>query len=223
MNKAALLAAASIVALCASGASAAGMPEVASSGVVRPLLIPNGAKLLWNQNSDDAGNYVNSQNYSSSFFNYDDQAADDFVIPKGRTWRITEVDVTGRSYSGSGPASSENVIFYSDLKGMPGEPVTNGTFSNLNGTRGPSFELVLPGRGLKLKAGHYWVSVAANADYHPYGQWSWEVSSVQHGDQAMWQNPWGGFGLCEGWETLENCFHQGPDLMFDLRGTSRRD
>ena len=221
MNKAALLAAASIVALCASGASAAGMPEMASSGVVGPLLIPNGAKLLWNQNSNDAGNYVNSQNYSSTFFAYDDQAADDFVIPYSRTWRITEVDVTG--HYNIGPAASENVIFYRDKEGKPGRPVRNGTFSNLNGTGGPNFALVLPGRGLRLRAGHYWVSVVANEEYDPYGQWLWEVSSVQHKDQGTWQNPSGGFSNCTTWGTLESCLDQGPDLMFDLRGTSRRD
>jgi hypothetical protein len=223
MRNTLLLAAVSIIALYAGSATAAGPADENSAGSNHLLLARKNAKLLWNQNSSDAGSFVNSQNYSSTFTAYDDQGADDFVIPKGRAWRITEVDVTGNYYQGSGPASSENVIFYRNKGGKPGKPVRNGTFSDINGTIGPDFALVLPGNGLKLGAGHYWVSVVANEEIDPYGQWGWEVSGMQHEDQGQWQNPSGRYGICPIWGTLENCAGTGPDLMFDLRGSSQRD
>ena len=65
---------------------------------------------LYDQNSNDTGSAINSQNYTSSTFSaYDDQGADDFTIPKGEHWTITEVDVTGQYFNGTGRATSEDV------------------------------------------------------------------------------------------------------------------
>jgi len=75
---------------------------------------------------------------------------------------------------------------------MPGTAVKKGTFNNLDGGAGPDFALRLPGKGLKLKAGTYWVSVIADVNFIVSGQWYWNVNSMQHGNQAMWRNP-GGF------------------------------
>src|SRR5207248_750267 len=132
------------------------------------------------------------------------------------------VDVTGEFDDGSGPATSENVVFYKNKNGMPGDPVTNGTFTNLNGTSGPSFAIVLPGRGIRLKPGRYWVSVIANMDFYAQGLWGWEASTVEQGHPAMWQNPGGGWGICLNWNTIEYCQgSSGPDFMFELKGKSR--
>ena len=38
---------------------------------------------------------VTSQDYDPEFDNYDSFAADDFVVPEGQIWNITEVDVIG--------------------------------------------------------------------------------------------------------------------------------
>lgn len=116
---------------------------------------------------------------------------------------------------------SENVFFYKDMNGVPGALVKNGSFQNLKGTGGPSFTIPLSALGLKLHSGRYWVSVVANVDYIDNGEWGWEVNGVQHGSQAMWQNPNDGFGACPTWGTIETCLGFGPDLMFDLKGTSR--
>lgn len=220
MNRSLLLLGASVLALCAGGAAAAVLPAVSFSGKINPSPILRGAKVLYNQNSNDAGDGINSQNFTGgTSSSYTDQSADDFVIPQGQTWRVTEVDVTGAYFNGSGPATSENVIFYKSKYGMPGVPITNGMFTNLDGTGGPDFAIVLPGRGLKLRAGHYWVSVIANMAFDSRGEWGWEVNSVQRGKQAMWQNPGGGFHVCQTWGTIESCVSSpGPDLMFDLRG-----
>ena len=51
---------------------------------------------------------------------FDSFAADDFVVPAGQTWNITEVDVAGEYSVGGGPAASFNVFFYADCATLPG-------------------------------------------------------------------------------------------------------
>ncbi|HEX4078147.1 MAG TPA: hypothetical protein VHX61_04640 [Rhizomicrobium sp.] len=103
---------------------------------------------------------------------------------------------------------------------MPGAPLKKGTFVNLNGSGGPNFAITFPGKGLKLGAGHYWVSVIANMSFGPNGWWGQYVNSVQHGYQAVWRNEGGCFGICQTWYTLAYV-NRGPDLMFALKGKSR--
>ena len=223
MNRAVLSVTVSVFVLCAGSASGSEHRTIENWGNDSAFSILKGAHVLYNQNSDDAGVSVNSQNYTSGSSRYDDQGADDFVVPKSKNWTITEVDVTGVYYQGSGPATSENVIFYKDKKGIPGDPVAKGTFNGLGGTGGPDFALVLPGKGLTIKPGRYWVSVIANMSFYPEGnQWGWEVNPVRHGKQAMWRNPQGGFGSCTTWGTIERCADSsGPDFMFALRGSAK--
>jgi len=208
MNRIKLFAGASLCALVAAGAAAAG-PPVGSF----PVQAPKPAKVLYNQNSNYAGGGINSQTYEASFSQYDDQGADDFVVPGHATWTITEVDVSGQYYNGSGPATSEDVIFYTDSNGMPGATVA--TFSNVKGTdKNGAFSITLPGKGAKLKKGKYWVSVIANLNYTQGGEWNWDTNSVLHGDPAMWRTQGGQWSAPNG---------AGPDLMFALRGTAKRD
>jgi len=226
MNKALLLTAASVLALAAGAASATQLPARSFMGSFHLLRLPKAAQILYNQNSNATGVAIDSQNFTSnSLSTYDDQGADDFVIPKGIVWTITGVDVSGAYFNGSGPAASENVIFYkSRQNGEPAGPVKHGTFNNLKGRDfDGSFAIKLPRKGLTLAAGTYWVSVIANCSFYGgCGEWGWETASVLHGYRAMWQDP--GNCCCPTWGTLQNCVsnQSGPDFMFDLRGVARR-
>jgi hypothetical protein len=218
------LLATSIIALCAGGVSAAPAARAGSPGGDLPFRVSKNPKFLWNQNSNYAGNGVSSMNWTSCCTSYADQAADDFVIPRGKKWTITEVDVTGAFFTGGGPPESENVFFYKNGNGTPGNPIKMGTYSGLNGSvTSGDFSITLPNGGLTLKAGHYWLSVVANMQASCCGEWGWYANSVQHGNRAVWRNPLGGQSVgCQTWDTIENCFGFGPDLMFDLKGTSKR-
>lgn len=221
MNRTALLTAASVIALCA-GNSWAGMPA-GSFGTVTQFPITDRAKILYNQNSNNESSYILSSEFTcgSYTFAYSAYGADDFVIPKGRTWTVKQVDVTGQFFNGSGPATNLNVTFYKDGHGKPGNPVKNGTFTGLATTGQPNFTTTLPGKGLRLRAGRYWLSVFPDMDFvASVGEWGWELNSVQHGKAAMWENPGDGFGTgCTTWDTLQNCLARTGDLMFDLKGT----
>ncbi|MGH6877092.1 MAG: hypothetical protein ACREHV_06885 [Rhizomicrobium sp.] len=226
MSKAALLAASAVLALTAGGASAA--PEIgAYAARVSPVFHQaKGAQMLYNQNSN-SGPAISSQNFTSgSNTAFDDSGADDFVVPKGQTWTVTEVDVTGTYSNGSGPAASENVIFYKNDKKekTPGKALKGGTFTDLDCSGSPSFSCPL-GKGVKLKAGHYWVAVVANCSETSCGQWFWELNNTIHFKQGMWENPNGGFGMCPTWGTVESCTPFAPygaDFMFDLQGKSKQ-
>jgi hypothetical protein len=218
MNKACLLAAVAAFALCAQVSPAAERFSKSFPGDPGAGNAPKNAKILYNQNSNDAGWGVNSQNSTSDASR--DAGADDFVVPQNAHWTVTEVEVTGVFGKGSG-GGTENVIFYQDDHGIPGKAVKKGKFKNLDGHEkgSGSFSIQLPGQGLALKPGHYWVSVVVNCSIQSCGQWDWEAASVTQGDQAVWQEQ--GSKVCPTWGTLASCFNQSGDLMFDLRGTSK--
>jgi hypothetical protein len=235
MNKTVLLAAAAAFALTAGAASAAQRPALGVTGAkVSPVVVhkAKGAKMLYNQNSPD-GTVIVSMNFTSGTYTaYDSAGADDFVVPKKAQWTVTEVDASGAYFNGNGTcsssceyATSENVTFYKDAGGMPGAAVKGGTFTDLKGkdTNGV-FAISLGKKGLKLKSGHYWVSVAGNVSFTSTGyEWGWGETTAIQGDDAMWENPGAGFGVgCTTWGDIGTCLGYSGDLAFDLQGTSKK-
>jgi len=174
MSKVSLLSATAIVAILSGGA-----PVAAKQPVHTPY------NVLWNQNSN-FGYGVVSDNFSANYSSHDSAAADDFVVPKGQSWHITEVDVTVVYYNGSGPASSEVVTFYSNTNnGKPGR-VRQGPFTVNCNDNGGSFQCVLP-KPVRLPSGAWWVSVVANCSFVSCGQWDWITNTVLHRQRAVWQ------------------------------------
>ena len=221
-----VLLASAALALVGGGASAA--PDSgAQFGKISPVFHKaKNLKVLYSQNSNAINYGFDSQNFTSGNYTSDnDSGADDFVVPKGKTWTVKEVDVTGFYFNISGPAASEDVIFYKNGKDMPGGAVKGGTFDGLHCYDNQGSFGCLLGKGVKLKAGHYWVAVVANCSFDgACGEWAWEMSSTINNDPAMWENPGGGFGYCSTWSTLGNCNSYGytGDFMFDLQGTATK-
>lgn len=179
-----------------------------------------GLKMLYNQNSGSDGINIDSQTYTSGTYTaYNDQGADDFIVPTGKKWKVMEVDVTGCCVGSGG---TENVYFYKDNNGVPGKAVRHGSFTALNGTGYPNYAITLP-KALKLKAGHYWVSVQVNCNYvSGCGEWGWTMRSTIANDTAVWEQPGNGAGTgCTTWTVLQTCFGSSSyngDFMFDLQG-----
>jgi hypothetical protein len=227
MNKAMLLAASAAVSLCAGGAAMAA-PTTSTSG--RPAAVPTvqhpGLTVLYNQDKDDSGNAIVSQKFEKEYATYDDQGADDFVVPAGKTWTIQEVDAYGQYFNGSGPATSENVFFYKAVgkTKLPGKQVNVAAKVKGKDNSG-SFAITLS-TPVTLTAGHYFVSVQANLAFSKGGEWGWEATLAggkTFKDAAGWRNPQGGFGIgCTKWGVEDSCIDagQGPDNLFKLLGTS---
>lgn len=220
-----ILALGALLAGTASAAQASGArPSLGGRGTAVKIAAPNAPDLttLYDQNDNDSGVGITSQNFETSLDAYDGQGADDFVVPAGiKKWKVKKVNVTGVYYNGSGPAVSENIFFYKDAGGLPGTLKSTQTVVGTDNGLG-SFSILLT-TPVALKPGHYWVSVQANMDFGVGGQWGWEGRTVQGGlDPAAWQNPGDGFGTgCTSWGVEVTClgdFGQGPDFMFSLQG-----
>jgi len=189
-------------------------------------LIPGKGTTLYDQSGNDNGIAVVSQNFESSFDIYDSQAADDFIVPSGQSWLVGEIDVTGQYFNGPGPADSVNVYFFKNKGGHPGRLIHSCEGASYTDSTGlGSYVITACGR-IKLKAGHLWVSVQANMNFSPAGEWGWEQSSVVTNDPAQWQNPGDGFGTgCTTWGNEFTCLgiaphagDDGVDHLFTLKG-----
>ncbi len=218
MTKTVLLASAAILVM-GGAASAATHPSLVAHVPAHHVVsgVAPGSTTLYDQNGNDNGVGLVSQNFESTFDAYDAQAADDFQVPSGHKWKVKEVDVTGVYFNGYGPATSVNIFVYKNKGGLPGSLKTECDNVNIANDAGGSFTIKLPKScKISLKAGTYWLSVQANLAFSQGGEWGWEGNSVQTGNAYAWQNPGGGFGLCTTWGT--ECLGYGPDFMFALKG-----
>jgi hypothetical protein len=175
--------------------------------------------VLYDQYDNATGAAYTSQDFETAFDAYDNQAADDFVVPTGETWNIDQVDVQGQ-YSTGGPAAAFHVFIYSDAGGLPGTNVyTALDQAYSDGGTGTDFVITLSSPAT-LTEGTYWVSVQSRQDFGTAGQWFWNDRSVQSGNPAAWQNPGGGFGTpCTTWGVRGTCIGGAPDHVYRLSGT----
>lgn len=162
---------------------------------------------------------IPSQDAETALDFFDSQAADDFIVPAGQTWQITEVDVLGE-YDSAGPAASFHVFFYENGAGdLPGMLVASRLENPYTGSNDFVITLTEP---VTLPEGHYWVSVQARQDITQAGFWLWHNRTVQSNSGAAWQNPGNGFGTgCVVWIRRVACAVLGqtaPDQVFRLIG-----
>lgn len=227
-----LLLSTSVVALIASNTIAAQHPTVIGPRAgAHPFQLPP-AHLLYSQNSN-FGSAIQSMNFTDGSYSslYDTAAADDFVIPAGRSWTITKVDAPGLFYNGSGPATSVVVTFYADAKGKPGNVKASYTLDCTDTTGTGTFACDIPGphgNGLRLRGAtagkRYWLSVTPNMAFiDGSGQWAWVQNTNTHRDPGQWENPGNGFGTgCKTWNNTSTCIPSAvDDFAFDLRGTKQ--
>ena len=164
---------------------------------------------------------IPSQDAETALDFFDSQAADDFIVPAGQTWQITEVDVLGE-YDSAGPAASFHVFFYENGAGdLPGMLVASRLENPYTGSNDFVITLTEP---VTLPEGHYWVSVQARQDITQAGFWLWHDRTVQSNSGAAWQNPGNGFGTgCVVWIRRVACAVLGqtaPDQVFRIIGTA---
>src|SRR5215211_1379159 len=164
---------------------------------------------------------IPSQDAETALDFFDSQAADDFIIPAGESWQITEVDVLGE-YDSAGPAASFHVFFYENGAGdLPGILVA---IRLENPYTGSSDFVITLSEPVILPEGHYWVSVKARQDITQAGFWLWHNRTLQANFGAAWQNPGNGFGTgCVVWIRRVTCAvlqQTAPDQVFRLIGTS---
>ena len=158
-----------------------------SAGVNSP------AAVLYSQ-TGASDNGAPSQNFEASFDAFDCQSADDFVVPAGEIWNVTQVNVGG-TYSGAGiNPTSINVTFYDNSGTLPGATVVASYANVATFASGPNFNITLPSAAM-LPTGTYWVSGQVNMNFTGAGQWFWSnFGSTNIGSEYAWRNPGAGFG-----------------------------
>jgi len=222
------------IALALSGGAYAGVAHKSAAGVrgTAHHIVhgpANGAHTLYDQNIGDSGYGYFSQTLSS-YPQYDEYLADDFTVPAGHTWKVTEVDTTSFYYIGSGPANGVNVLFWKNKKGLPAGTTPKVECDNITPAAdvGGAFQIKLPDTcKVKLKGGTsgntYWVTVQANMKgINTSGYWAWTTNLTVHGNPAAgW---WYGGGVnvpqqCkDGWGSFPTCVGSSADLAFALLG-----
>jgi hypothetical protein len=148
---------------------------------------------------------------------HDSQAADDFTVPPGQNWRLTEVDPGGRVFGG--PPSVVNVSIYASAGSTPGQEIfrENGIVA----TSQPNYRVRLNGAP-ELGPGTYWVSAVESGGTYPTDRWEWYTTPQQSGHPAVFRAP-NAVGCVE-WTPTTSCFSSvSPDMVFWLIGTSRAD
>ena len=202
-------------------------PQTASGvGGAHILPIPRAPKapqvVLYDQYDNASANATSSQDFEAAFDPFDDQLADDFVVPGGQTWNVESIDADGIPFNCSGSCVPDtfNVFFYADSGGLPGAQVYSATGQSFV-IAGSTYSITLTVPAV-LGAGTYWVSVQARMDFTGNGQWGWTDRTVQSNQGAAWQNPGGGFGVCPTWTRKPTCIPTagGPDQVFRLNGTT---
>ncbi len=177
--------------------------------------------VLYDQYNNASGGDVSSQDFEPAFATYWDQAADDFTVPSGQPWTVSEVDAEG-DVSGVAPTLF-NIYFYTASGALPATPVFTAT--SLAATQPTTGNYVIPLTVPAVLPGNttYWVSVQARLDFTGGGQWYWQNRSVTAGNPAAWRNPGAGFaGGCMVWGVKTTCLptQVGADQIFRLVGTA---
>ena len=216
---------AAILALAALPFAAEAGPALSVHGVAQPaaaLSAHPDAGVLYDQSANDSGIGIVSQNFETTFDAYDAQAADDFTVPAGQVWRVTEIIAIGVYFNGAGLARDENVTFYKGKKGgRPGKILhqANAVMGMDNGLG--TFTIKMP--WFQFWPGTYWVSVQANMDFLVGGEWGWENQTTSEGTAAVWENPGNGFATgCTTYTTETTCIPDGQgDHMFAIKGKAK--
>src|SRR5262245_45360102 len=73
--------------------------------------------VLYDQTDFSTFDNRGSNDWNAPMDAYDDQIADDFIVPEGETWQISQVDVIG---TGGYDAPTVNVFLYASAETLPG-------------------------------------------------------------------------------------------------------
>jgi hypothetical protein len=177
------------------------------------------AVVLYDQYDNSTGTAFES-NLHADAADVVDYMADDFVVPGGETWTITEVDTMGIQFGAGG--ATFNVDFYTNGAGNLPDIQVYHTDTGTYTTNGTDWMITIP--AAILTPGTYWVMVQGNGTNNPFNSWFWQGRSVQSNDTAAWQQPGNAYGRnCITWERKPICFSEipnDPDQVFRLVGTT---
>jgi len=147
------------------------------------------------------------------------ETADDFVVPNGQVWTLSQVIAAGGWIPGTAFASNTNffVIILSDNGGSPGTIVPG---CNVAGKIVGSIQSqVTLNYVCKLTPGRWWIQISAELSGNNY--WVWRTSSSNNGYSSYFRDVGSLVSNqnCRIWQPVTNCFSSNQrDLAFRLIG-----
>ena len=199
------------------------LPASTTAVGARAFQVPPAPKapqvVLYDQYNNAGTNATLSATFTD-FPTFSSDLADDFIVPGGQTWTVQSIDADGVYFNGPGPAIDWNVFVYSDSGGLPGAQVYSTTHQPVT-VVGTTFTVNLPIPPV-LNPGHYWIEIQANMTFGTQGEWGWTDRTVTSNNDAAFQNPGGGFGICPTWSRRgATCAIDptAPDQVYRLNGT----
>ena len=176
----------------------------------------NSEAVLYSQNSGNNGEAVISQYRSDTGDSI--YIADDFEIPGGESWEITDVNVTGFYSAGAAGGTESDIFvrFYEDDAGTPGNLIA--AVNGNSWTNEPEWNVTLSSP-VNLNSGTYWVGVATVAVEAE--RWNWYELDVAAGNNPAHlidYNDVFGAGATD-WTSLPALGLAGTDMVFELEGT----
>jgi hypothetical protein len=158
-------------------------------------------------------------------------AADDFEVPAGASWGITQVNAPGIYGVFEGRTQAVTVEILADSDGVPGAAVPGCGYIGLTDFDDSNGSLAIHLRSTCILSASattkYWLAVQAvmgdaDSGTSGFGVWYWKENSVQTGDLAQWENPQNGFGEnCTTWGPRATCNADGmPDQCFLIAGVT---
>jgi hypothetical protein len=165
--------------------------------------------------------------YNQTQAQFDNELADDFLVPEGETWNVSSIFVRGfLSGPQQGvPPSLENcpeayVFFWEDDANEPGELLAERTVM----PEGAGGEMTATFEPVSLNPGRHWVSYVCfgpGLDINVEDRWNWFVNA----DEAYFQpahirNQGGGFGdgAFVDWTSFDGLGFPGNDLDWYISG-----
>ena len=193
------------------------------TGLVSEPVSPNGPLAVLYDQMNNASMYGVSSHISYVDSDYNDYAADDFIVPVGQSWTISQVEIQVDLPAGGSTIGYPNVYIYMDGGAGPGIQVYS--IDQITPTSNQSNpHITLPiNPHVSLPPGRYWLTVQGNLYPGGIGNWNWLARTTFSLYPGYWKNPGDGWDTgCVAWSYRHNC--QGPlaiplDHMFRLNGT----
>ncbi|MBK8465326.1 MAG: fibronectin type III domain-containing protein [Chloracidobacterium sp.] len=211
-----------------------GLPASDTLGLGYPFGVAEATTaILYDQTSGNSGQKTDSTDFSlisgPPTWNLYREVADDFVVPSGTVWNITQVNVVGSWYVNSSSAPiGLNVRFYTNsIQNLPGNVVCSPGGTVIAGAATGSFNIQLS-NGCSLSAGKYWLSVQVvgktNSSNNVSREWGWNDRTQQSNSAAAFVQRNGNQTCQQGWHVkmTSNCWGPSnrPDNIFQLLGTA---
>jgi len=154
--------------------------------------------VLYDQTSNPANEGGMASQDITDFPAFSCEAADDFTVPAGQVWTITEIKAPGAYTEGGGIAQVAHVSIYLNDPALdqPGTLVTALTDQPVGSTAQGTLTVNTGVNPIVLNPGHYWISVVPHMPFNPNKQWFWgKQESPVIMNAFYWRNPGGGWNV----------------------------